>query len=133
MLSVQVTSNISHSEAAFNTGPLRQQNPLQSETMAKPTITKLPGHPVTLVNCSERWSLHLVFNYTGHEVETDKFTVDPGRVEEVRLREIEGVMMSGLYGEWPIQGRGVNPIGARIRSWQGLESGILHGCHMNLR
>ena len=24
-------------------------------------------------------------------------------------------------------------IGARIRSWQGLESGILHGCHMNLR
>ena len=26
-----------------------------------------------------------------------------------------------------------DPIGARIRSWQGLESGILHGCHMNLR
>ena len=42
-------------------------------------------------------------------------------------------ILHNLLATLAARGRGRKPIGARIRSWQGLESGILHGCHMNLR
>ena len=58
----------------------------------------------------------------GNHIPTKDFTDAEGHRTQVRI-------VAGSYGET----KAPPPIGARIRSWQGLESGILHGCHMNLR